>query len=381
MDRDLIPFPHHSDQRIGVEAILLAAGATVARPIGIIGEKLRAARPEGAIVEGLHGACHEHAIRSAGVGSAILPFRHHTIVSRGEHRVHADGQLMFRVEALERMHQLDVRSCLVNGDEPGPRHFPQACADSTLEIARRRRRNRAGQQTRRVVEKNARRLPLGAFSDFAAFRRGGLRRDPGALERQPIPPHGEAVQTAEQHRMIRHALAEQLHVWIMVGPRAFVPSPADNPLPFRRLSRSRLDTLHRLGVGFHADQAHPVERRAELGDVHVRIDETGNNGAAGRVDDLRLRPFESKRLRVRADERDASAPDRHRLGVGMPPAGRVRRICGRTALAIGFVPRQRVHAAVDDHDVGRRRCEPREPDHRHERGEKRFHGHILSMCG
>src|SRR5438034_564492 len=186
MDRDLIPFPHHSDQRICVEAILLAAGATVARPIGIIGEKLRAARPEGAIVEGLHGACHEHAIRSAGVGSAILPFRHHTIVSRGEHRVHADGQLMFRVEALERMHQLDVRSCLVNGDEPGPRHFPQACADSTLEIARRRRRNRAGQQTRRVVEKNARRLPLGAFSDFAPFRASACAFEPTNVMRPPL---------------------------------------------------------------------------------------------------------------------------------------------------------------------------------------------------
>src|SRR6186997_2349005 len=99
--------------------------------------------------------------------------------------------------------------------------------------------------------------------DLAAGRRNGLSRDARALEREPIPPDRKRVQAGQDHRMIRNAFAEELHVRQMARPGALIPSPPSDPFAFWRARGTRNDSLDGLGGRPDADQIDAFEVRAE----------------------------------------------------------------------------------------------------------------------
>jgi hypothetical protein len=66
------------------------------------------------------------------------------------------------------------------------------------------------------------------------------------------------MQAAHKHGMVRHSLAQQLLVRIVVGPCAFIPAESKDPFAFCYGLRPRGDEFDSVGLGFSVDEADPV---------------------------------------------------------------------------------------------------------------------------
>ncbi len=120
----------------------------------------------------------------------------------------------------------------------------------------------------------------------------------------------------------------------MSGSR-LVHAPSSQPQPtihspFGTVRRALDHAFDGVGLGLDADEVHALERRAEVREVHVRVDEPGQDGRAVEIDDARARALVAFGVGAAADERDPAAVDRDGLGVG-PPA--VERRAARRAPA------------------------------------------------
>ena len=129
------------------------------------------------------------------------------------------------------------------------------------------------------------------------------------------------------------------------------------------------DAVDRFLLRAHAREIESREVGAELTQVDMRVDETGDDGLAGEIDDTSTRTPIRLCTAGGANEDDAVAAQSYRFCVRAPTSDAVRRVgCWCTACR-WLGPSQGVHAAVEKNQIGEvdaRYGEPRLRDERQE---------------
>src|SRR5439155_3432830 len=93
------------------------------------------------------------------------------------------------------------------------------------------------------------------------------------------------------------------------GPVVLVPAAAEQPLARLERADARGHAPPRLVHRVRSPEVDVLERGAERLDVHVRVGEPGNDGAAGEIDPFGGAPEKGLHLRVVADRNDAAVAD------------------------------------------------------------------------
>ena len=120
----------------------------------------------------------------------------------------------------------------------------------------------------------------------------------------------------------------QAAAWLAVGEVVLVPALAHDPVAGRRLFGPRPHQLHHLGGRATLVQADAAELDAYLLQMVVAVENAGQNGAAGQVDQARRRPGPGEQRRVGARGHNAAVFDGNRLD------GRVARVQGVDASVV-----------------------------------------------
>ena len=89
--------------------------------------------------------------------------------------------------------------------------------------------------------------------------------------------------------MVGHALAQQLHSRIVVGPRAFIPASPDDPFAFRDFSGEGDDARNGFFFGLNVCEINAALFFTKPGDVRVRINQTRNHRRALQINHASLR--------------------------------------------------------------------------------------------
>src|SRR5713226_4663936 len=133
--------------------------------------------------------------------------------------------------------------------------------------------------------------------------------------------------------------AGQFFYW----PQRVVPASAHDP--FTRLGgfHPRAYAVTELGQRLHAHQVHGQAFETSVGQMEMRVVESGHHEVSAQIDDLGLRPFQLENLVLFARRLDAITPDSHRFR----PLDFVKR---RYHCDSG------VNVAVEKNDVGFRFC-------------------------
>jgi hypothetical protein len=107
----------------------------------------------------------------------------------------------------------------------------------------------------------------------------------------------------------------------MVGPRALVPAPPDDPFAFRDFRCECDDALHRLLLGLNIDEINPTLFFAKPDDVRVRINQTRNHRRALQINHASPRPAIFFGVARTPDKDDPRSAHGDRFGV-RPPTSR-----------------------------------------------------------
>src|SRR5262245_4259926 len=118
--------------------------------------------------------------------------------------------------------------------------------------------------------------------------------------------------------MVGHALAQELHRRIAVGPRALVPASPEDPFAFRDLSGECDDAIHGFFLGLNADEIDAALFFAEPGYVRVRIDQTRNHRRALQINHTSLRAAIFFGFARTPDKNDPRPPHGDSFGVRLP---------------------------------------------------------------
>jgi hypothetical protein len=133
----------------------------------------------------------------------------------------------------------------------------------------------------------ARRVALDAPALGVARGRG----HPRGPHRRGVGERRVPVHPLQPHRVVGHGLRQPLvRGEARVAPVVLVPPAADDPLPLGRRAGARGHARHHLVERARAGEVDVAQRQAEAEEVAVRVDEPGEHGAAGEVDDARRRP-------------------------------------------------------------------------------------------
>src|SRR6185503_13045696 len=89
--------------------------------------------------------------------------------------------------------------------------------------------------------------------------------------------------------MIRHAFTQELHRGKARCPGTLVPSPTSDPFALRNLGGPRYHAIDGFRLGLDTDEVHAIERRSEIGQMNVRVDQSRNQRRTLQIDDLGLR--------------------------------------------------------------------------------------------
>ncbi len=119
-------------------------------------------------------------------------------------------------------------------------------------------------------------------------RRGGS--DAGERKCVVIHPRRMAIHARQIDRMIRRRLFQIFGRRKLAAPVRLVPVAAANPLALGTRGRGLADHLGDLSHALHVPEIKRPEHIAQGAHVSVRIDHTGNDRRAARVDAARRRP-------------------------------------------------------------------------------------------
>ena len=190
------------------------------------------------------------------------------------------------------------------------------------------------------------RLARGVAIDHAARRRHGVARDAGQLERARVDPDGVEREVAQDDGVVRRHRVEVLprrqpgRVGADLVEQREVPSAPADPLArggARDRLRHELDDVRDRGDRREADvERERREREARGEPVHVRVIDPRQRRSPLQVDHGRAATRQAPDLARRTGAPDPPAADGERLGDAAAPI-------------------ERVHLAVEQHEVGRPR--------------------------
>jgi hypothetical protein len=121
--------------------------------------------------------------------------------------------------------------------------------------------------------------------------------------------------------MIRDPFREQVHVRIPVGPSPFVPSGPHHPRAGRNLSGTFGGSGYGLFLGLDTHEIHARQRGAELHDVGVGVDQTGQDGGSVKIEDLRVAALKCPGFFSAPHEDDLTVADGDGFCIRVPTLG------------------------------------------------------------
>jgi hypothetical protein len=162
----------------------------------------------------------------------------------------------------------------------------------------------------------------------AASRRIGRRAvDIGDLERLAVHPGRMTVDARQVDRVLRGGFGNQIRVGELArGPSRLVPAPAANPLAGLAIERRAANHLRGFQWRLDGAQIENLQALAQAAHVPVRVDQTGDDGRAVRVDAPRRRA--QIRRDIVADSEDLSVLHGDRGGDGRVRIERVNARAG-----------------------------------------------------
>ena len=187
-------------------------------------------------------------------------------------------------------------------------------------LARHRGRDRAADQSHRVVEEDAARGAVGAAKDASAGRVRRRRGDARELQPELVAPERVRVDAHQRRRVPRRGGAEHGGVGkIAAGPKVLVPAIAADPLAGGGRLRVARHALHAVLLAGCAGEPHlhevaPVQER-----MSVRVREPGHCAAFPQLDELDVGARLALALLPRADPREF--PFAHQRGLRARPRG------------------------------------------------------------
>ncbi len=178
-------------------------------------------------------------------------------------------------------------------------------------------RQQFARKIHRRIFQNAGRLARGIFFDHAAVRIGAVASDAREFQRSAVNSDQMPADVIEINRIIGCDSIKITAIDVAVlGEFRIIPTGAGNPLPLRRLGRTLAH--HRNNVGNRMDfRICDIELIAQnsFGPLHrmcMYIYQTGQNGLAMKIDDLRPRAGAARDLVVRAPRQNAAVTNGQR---------------------------------------------------------------------
>ena len=169
-------------------------------------------------------------------------------------------------------------------------------------------RQQFARKIHRRIFQNAGGLARRIFFDHAAVRIGAVARDAGEFQRRAVDGDQVPADVIEINRIIGRDRVEIVAIDVpMLRELRIVPARPGDPLPFRRFGRPLAH--HRNDVGNRMDfRISDIKLIAQnpFGPLHrmcMYIYQTGQNGLAAQIDDLRARAGAARDLFVRPSAR------------------------------------------------------------------------------